>query len=194
MSRTFVISLTRRQDRRDRITQAFHAHSIPFQFWDAIDGQTLEVTPEIEWRFRGNDFLEWGIIPANCYAANLTHLQLLQNCVSENCPYILFEDDTQVLQPIDFDWEELLARTDLDIYWLCRQEPTILCYIVWPHGARKILDYLATIPLNQGLDWKFLRMREQGLVNWDVVPKEYFHQVPGEDSDIAPGGYRRIQV
>ena len=193
MHRTYVISLTRRQDRRERITQAFQTHQIPFQFWDAIDGQTLEITPEILHRFRGNDFEEWGIIPANCYAANLTHLQLLEKCRQDNCPYMLFEDDTQVIQPIDFDWDKILSRTDLDIFWLCRQEPTILCYIVWPQGAQKILDHINSIPLDQGLDWKYLRMREQGLVNWDILPQEYFHQIPGYDSDIAPGGYQRIQ-
>ena len=38
-----VISLIRRQDRRDKITKQFNEHGIPFEFYDAIDGKTLKI-------------------------------------------------------------------------------------------------------------------------------------------------------
>jgi len=184
-----VISLIRRQDRRDKITKQFNEHGIPFEFYDAIDGETLDVTQEIEDLFKGNDYDKYGIIKSNLYAANLTHLKIMNECAAQELPYFIFEDDVKILKEIDFRFEDI-ANMNLDAYWLTRNEPSILAYVIWPKGAIKMHDWVInTAKLDKGLDWKFLELRYKNLLNISEINDDYFYQIPGHDSDIAINGY-----
>ena len=89
----FVISLKRRQDRREKISELFEKNNLKFSFYDAIDGRDLIVTDEIEELFLNNEFEEWGIIKECIYGNTLTHLNLLKECSEQNLPYFIFEDD-----------------------------------------------------------------------------------------------------
>ena len=190
--KTFVISLRRRPDRREKIKDLFIKNDINFSFYDGIDGKDLIVTKEIEDLFQGNDFDEFGIIKECIYGANLTHMALLKECSQQSLPYIIFEDDVQIIKPIDFKFEDIL-RKQLDAFWLTRNQPSILCYVVWPEGAKKLYDWVMDVAkLDKGLDWKFQDLRNSKLCNIEEIWDDYFYQVPGEDSDIAPNGYKKI--
>jgi len=187
--KTFVISLKRRQDRREKITDLFLQNNIDFSFYDGVDGRDLIVTNEINDLFRGNDFDDYGIIKECIYGANITHLNLLKECSQQNLPYIIFEDDVQIIKPIDFKFEDIVKK-ELDAFWLTRNQPSILCYIVWPEGAKKLYHWIMdVVKLDRGLDWKFHDLRNSKLYNIEEIWDDYFYQVPGDDSDIAPNGY-----
>jgi len=190
--KTFVISLKRRPDRREKIKDLFIKNNIDFSFYDGIDGKDLIVTEEIENLFQGNDFDEFGIIKECIYGANLTHLKLLKECSQQSLPYIIFEDDVQIIRPIDFKFEDIVKK-QLDAFWLTRNQPSILCYIVWPDGAKKMYDWAINVSkLDKGLDWKFQDLRNLKLFKIEEIQGDYFYQIPGEDSDIAPNGYKKI--
>jgi hypothetical protein len=190
--KTFVISLKRRPDRRAKIKDLFIKNNIDFSFYDGIDGKDLIVTEEIENLFQGNDFDEFGIIKECIYGANLTHLKLLKECSQQSLPYIIFEDDVQIIRPIDFKFEDIIKK-QLDAFWLTRNQPSILCYIVWPDGAKKMYDWVINVSkLDKGLDWKFQDLRNLKLFKIEEIQGDYFYQIPGEDSDIAPNGYKKI--
>jgi hypothetical protein len=190
--KTFVISLKRRPDRRAKIKDLFIKNNIDFSFYDGIDGKDLIVTKEIENLFHGNDFDEFRIIKECIYGANLTHLKLLKECSQQSLPYIIFEDDVQIIRPIDFKFEDIVKK-QLDAFWLTRNQPSILCYIVWPEGAKKMYDWVINVSkLDKGLDWKFQDLRNLKLFKIEEIQGDYFYQIPGEDSDIAPNGYKKI--
>jgi hypothetical protein len=190
--KTFVISLKRRPDRRSRIKDLFDQNSIDFSFCDGIDGRELEITEDIENLFKGNDFDDFGIIKECIYGANLTHLKILKECSEQDLPFFIFEDDTQIIKPLDFSFGDISEKS-LDAFWLTRNEPSILAYVVWPEGARKMYDWVINVSkLDKGLDWKFLELRRSKIFNIEEIWDDYFYQVPGKDSDIAPNGYNRI--
>jgi hypothetical protein len=190
--KTFVISLKRRPDRRSRIKDLFDRNSIDFSFCDGIDGRELEITEDIENLFKGNDFDDFGIIKECIYGANLTHLKILKECSEQDLPFFIFEDDTQIIKPLDFSFGDISEKS-LDAFWLTRNEPSILAYVVWPEGARKMYDWVINVSkLDKGLDWKFLELRRSKIFNIEEIWDDYFYQVPGKDSDIAPNGYNRI--
>jgi hypothetical protein len=189
----FVISLKRRQDRRKKISELFEKNNLKFSFYDAIDGRDLIVTDEIEELFLNNEFEEWGIIKECIYGANLTHLEILKKCSEQTSAYFIFEDDVQIIKDIDFSFEDI-SNKQLDAFWLTKNQPSILCYVVWPEGAKKMYDWVVNVSkLDKGLDWKFQELRESNLLKIEEIYDDYFHQVPGEDSDIAPNGYNLIQ-
>lgn len=192
--KVYVISLERRKDRRDKITKEFEKHNIEFEFYNAIDGNTLQITPSVESLFSGNEYDNWGIIKNNLYAANLTHLKLIKECSHQSKPFFIFEDDTQIIKDIDFTFNEI-AEKDLDAFWLVRNEPSILAYVVWPDGARKMYDWVINVvKLDRGLDWKFLELRNSKLFKIEEIWDDYFFQIPGVDSDIAPNGYKNLVI
>jgi hypothetical protein len=192
--KTFVISLKRRQDRRNKIIELFEKHNIVFSFYDAIDGKELLVTKQIQELFEGNDFDEFGIIKECIYGANLTHLQIIKECSEQQLPYFIFEDDVQIIKELDFTFDEIVNKS-LDAFWLTRNEPSILCYVVWPEGAKKMYDWVMNVSkLNRGLDWKYQDLRISKLFKIEEIWDDYFYQIPGEDSDIAPNGYNKISL
>ena len=191
--KTFVISLKRRPDRRAKIKDLFIKNNLKFSFYDAIDGRDLIVTDEIEELFLNNEFEEWGIIKECIYGNTLTHLNLLKECSEQNLPYFIFEDDVKIKKDINFTFESIVEK-QLDAFWLIDLEPSSLAYVVWPEGAKKIHDWMMNVgKADKGMDWKLLEIKNTNLLNSDKIWDEYFYQVPGEDSDIAPNGYNLIQ-
>lgn len=191
--KTFVISLKRRQDRREKISELFEKNNLKFSFYDAIDGRDLIVTDEIEELFLNNEFEDWGIIKECIYGNTLTHLKLLKECSEQNLPYFIFEDDVKIKKNINFTFESIVEK-QLDAFWLIDLEPSSLAYVVWPEGAKKIHDWIMNVgKADKGMDWKLLEIKNTNLLYSDKIWDEYFYQVPGEDSDIAPNGYNLIQ-
>jgi hypothetical protein len=177
-----VISLKRRSDRRNHIENLFK--DIDFDFVDAIDGLNYKLTEEDLKFISGNDYEKYGIHIPSLVCANYTHMNLIRECSYGNIPFFIFEDDVEIIKPIDFSFEEIASK-DLDVFWLMPNQPSILAYVVWPNGSKIILDYINRVKLSSGLDWQFHRMKGTNLLKEDQLDDNYFHQIPGKNSDIT---------
>jgi len=186
MYKVKVISLKRRQDRRDKITHMFQ--QIDFDFVDALDGKDYQLTDYDKKLIEGNEYEKYGIHIPSLVCANYTHLNLIEECSKQDLPYFIFEDDvflTDEKSP-DLYFETLALVNDLDAFWLIPDTPTIAAYIVYPEGAKKIIkDFERNNELKQGLDWKFWNLRKSGKLFVDQAKIAYFGHNPGEDSDIT---------
>ena len=186
MYKVKVISLKRRQDRRDKITHMFQ--QIDFDFVDALDGKDYQLTDYDKKLIEGNEYEKYGIHIPSLICANYTHLNLIEECSKQEKPFFIFEDDvflTDEKAP-DLYFETLAFVNDLDAFWLIPDTPTIAAYIVYPEGAKKIIkDFKRNNELKQGLDWKFWNLRESGKLLVDQAKIAYFGHNPGEDSDIT---------
>lgn len=179
-----VLSLKHRKDRQEQFRKNFEGYNFEF-FW-GINGQNYKLTEYDRKWINGNRYDMLGIHIPSLVAANRSHLRLLTSCIQDGIPYIIFEDDTKLLKPIDFNFEDLIKK-DLDVFWLMPDKPSILCYIVWPSGAKKLIEAVDREEgLVLGLDymWHYLKgidyLREEQL--WD----DYFWQLAGdENSDIT---------
>ena len=184
MYKVKVISLARRQDRRDKFTETF-SKLFPFEYVDAIDGRDYTLTDYDKEFIKGNDYEDYGIHIPSLVAANYTHLNLLQECSEGDIPFVILEDDAKLVDKFDLNFEKL-SKKSLDVYWLMPNEPSILAYMVWPIGAQKLLDRIFNeYKLSVGLDWSFFDIRNEGQLIQEELKKEVFYQIPGEDSDIT---------
>lgn len=100
-----VISLKRSPERRKRVEQQLQDFFLDWQFLDAIDGFKLKPYPksynqEKVRRLQGHDLTPGEI---GCY---LSHLKAWEQCVHENIPMLVFEDDFVIgpnIKPIIID-------------------------------------------------------------------------------------------
>ena len=106
MYKVKVISLKRREDRRVHMAHMFQ--HINFDFVDALDGQTYDLTEFDKEFIEGNDYEKHGIHIPSLVCANYTHLNLLDECSKQDQPYFIFEDDTEQLQ--DFPIELVILK------------------------------------------------------------------------------------
>lgn len=182
-----VITLLRRQDRRDKLEKQQFFKNINFEYVVGINGQEYELTDFDKEFIKGNDYEKYNIHIPSLVAANYTHLNLLEECASQDLPYFIFEDDTEQLQDFPLELVERIAnRKNIDYYWLVADQPTILAYVIWPKGAEKIIEHVTnTAKLSRGLDWQIFEMKKNILLRGDQVKSSYFTQVPGKDSDIT---------
>jgi GR25 family glycosyltransferase involved in LPS biosynthesis len=87
-----VINLARRTDRRSNMDKVLHG--IPHEFFNAVDGKSLDETEELYKLFKGNDFgSRRGFI-----GCALSHVELWKKLVndSKNEYYIIMEDDVRL--------------------------------------------------------------------------------------------------
>jgi GR25 family glycosyltransferase involved in LPS biosynthesis len=186
MYKVKVISLKRREDRRVHMAHMFQ--HINFDFVDALDGQTYDLTEFDKEFIEGNDYEKHGIHIPSLVCANYTHLNLLDECSKQDQPYFIFEDDVEMTgaKAPDLYFETLASVTDLDAFWLIPNEPSIAAYIVWPEGAKKMIDYVENVAkLKRGLDWAFWDLRKKKRFRVDQSKEAYFKHDPGKDSDIT---------
>lgn len=177
-----VISLKKRQDRRIKFYNQFKDYN--FEFVDALDGKKYKLNKFDREFIKGNEYKKYGIHVPSLVCANYMHLNLLDECSQGDIPFIIFEDDTEIIKPIDFKFQDLIKK-DLDVFWLMPNEPSILCYIIWPSGAKILINYINEVKLDKGLDWKFHQLKGKGKLREDQLKSSYFTQQPGVDSDIT---------
>jgi glycosyl transferase family 25 len=118
----WVISLRRSIERRAHITQHLKEHNLPFEFFDAIDGQTL--TPDQWARYdaqQAQHCMGRELAPGEIAVA-LSHLTLYQRMIDQNLDEVLILEDDVVLKP-EFV-ETLNRRGDFPKDW----ELVLLCY------------------------------------------------------------------
>jgi len=186
MYKVKVISLKRRQDRRKKISHMLQ--QIDFDFVDGLDGQKYKLTKFDKEFIKGNDYKKHGIHIPSLVCANYTHLNLLAECAEQDKPYFIFEDDIELTdsKAPDLYFETLASVEDLDAFWLIPNEPSIAAYIVWPEGAKKMIDYVNNIAkLKRGLDWAFWDIRKKKNFRADQAKEAYFKHDPGKNSDIT---------
>jgi len=186
MYKVKVISLKRRQDRRKKISHMLQ--QIDFDFVDGLDGQKYKLTKFDKEFIKGNDYKKHGIHIPSLVCANYTHLNLLAECAKQDKPYFIFEDDIELTdaKAPDLYFETLASVEDLDAFWLIPNEPSIAAYIVWPEGAKKMIDYVNNIAkLKRGLDWAFWDIRKKKNFRADQAKEAYFKHDPGKNSDIT---------
>ena len=104
MYKVKVISLKRRQDRREKISHMFQ--HVPFEFVDAIDGKEYKLTAYDKKMIEGNEYEKHGIHIPSLVCANYMHLNLLDECANqpkeEAVPYFIFEDDVYLNEDVTF--------------------------------------------------------------------------------------------
>ena len=85
----FVISLTTRNDRREKVSKELKSQKIPFQFYDAISDENP------------------------IYGCTASHINVIKIAREKKLPYVLiFEDDAKFIQPFKLpplpkDWSML---------------------------------------------------------------------------------------
>lgn len=103
----WVISLRRSTERRAHITKHLKEHNLPFEFFDAIDGQTL--TPDQLARYdaqQAQQCMGRELVRAEIAIA-LSHLTLYQRMIDQNLDEVLVLEDDVVLKP---EFLEILNR------------------------------------------------------------------------------------
>jgi len=109
VSQAFVINLERRADRMEKLWASAPELQGRVERYNAFDGRSLQLTPDLTKLFRPNDFF-WKKAVMGCA---LSHLGLWWKLVNEHPEienYLIFEDDVK-LYP---GWEETLAKSMAD--------------------------------------------------------------------------------
>ena len=74
------------------------------------DGKQYKLSEkDLKW-IRKNDYEKFGIHIPSLVCVKLKHIDLLKLCIKENIPYIIFEDDTEIIKSIDFKFEDIVKR------------------------------------------------------------------------------------
>lgn len=90
--RTVCINLERRPERKETMLQRTKNFG-PIDFFNAVDGTTLQLTPEITKMFQNNTF-HWRLGIMGCA---LSHYELWKQLASgEHDAYFILEDDTEL--------------------------------------------------------------------------------------------------
>ena len=154
----FVINLDRRPDRHEHIKTQLQAYQ--WERFSAIDGRAISLkqfrlkgfNPDMVWR---DPLLKRPLTTTEvgCY---ISHYECWKAIVKNNRPAIIFEDDIQLLRPLDLEkYEKILEATDL-LYIGYREMATAIpvsddlvqpiypyllsSYCLSPAGAKKLID------------------------------------------------------
>lgn len=193
------VNLVRRKDRKDYTINLLNKVDMTCDFIEAVDGTTLEVTPEITKMFEGNDFgSRKGFI-----GCALSHISIWSTLVNdeENDSYIVIEDDVEIDNSFKFQLANVsnkIKNFDYDIVYLgtsirranktayknkitdnlqIMQYDTDISiggtfgYIVNKRGAQKIMDFINANGVKHGIDYLFIKYKkEMQLVQLEVIP------------------------
>ena len=171
-----MINLARRPDRwRHFEASAKAAHVPAYERWEAVDGQHLSLTPELQRLFASNNFF----YHKKVMGCALSHYRIWQHIVTHKIEQtIVFEDDCVFLKPFKLphlpqDWE-LFYFGGVDL-------PDIKALIVFPgipikkniiipkppanvgmctyaymlslEGAKRLIDRVEIMGFNTAVDW-----------------------------------------
>lgn len=181
-----ILSLERRKDRQEKFIKEFSDYNFDYEFHWGIDGKKYQLTEyDKEW-IVGNDGEIVGIHMESLVATMHSHNNILRDCISDGIPYVVFEDDAKLLKPLDFSFDDIVKK-ELDVFWLIPNKRSILAYVVWPSGAKKLIE--ATDKrggLRYGFDYMWHELKNTGLLKEENIWDDYFYQFSGdEDSDIT---------
>ena len=190
---TFIVNLIRRTDRKEAMEELFDKEGIKgYEFYEAVDGQTLAVTDEITELFIGNDFgSRKGFI-----GCALSHYdiwkQLLADSTNEH--YTVFEDDITLVDGFKSKYDAALldlSGTEYDMLFLgytqrdkearstTSKVPRIpldigkyiggfFGYVITKSGAKKLEGYIQKHGIKHGID--FIIKLIPGFVAFNLQP------------------------
>jgi GR25 family glycosyltransferase involved in LPS biosynthesis len=174
-----IINLARRPDRKDKMDKLFQKHRITnYEFIEAIDGPSLQLTYDVYMLFKGNDFGNRKGFIGCAMSHYALWLQLVQ---SNDSKYIIFEDDIQI-EPEFADrlkkvQNEITDKTDilyLGFSTYDQNDPIkratianalssplnrasyiggFFGYIITRKGAATLLDYISKNGIRHGIDY-----------------------------------------
>jgi GR25 family glycosyltransferase involved in LPS biosynthesis/tetratricopeptide (TPR) repeat protein len=213
----FVVNLLRRTDRKEAVEVAFEKQGITdYEFFEAVDGKTLEVSEEIANLFIGNDFgNRRGVI-----GCALSHLTLWKQLVKDNAPfYTIYEDDISLSDDFKDKLEYAKKNVRGDMVFLGyhsytrnhrkeESDPPIIpldigryvggyfAYIITQSGAKKLLDYIHINGIKHGIDYlvKIIPEFESFVIQPHIVLSEWVRSGDSSvDSDIQKD-YNSIEI
>jgi len=193
-----VLSLKRREDRRNRFLDFFsrHFYSIPFEFFDAIDGKDYELTEEEDNLFTNSDYHLYNVHVNSVKCTALSHMKMWKSCIDDNIPYLIFEDDLHIVH----DGYEIKPPTDYELYLIGKENTYPNCYAYWinPNGAKKLIKLVEKIGFTESVDCFLSKLTENDLkIKWYGMNLfGTLQSVHGNTSDILLEGhdeYKKIQ-
>lgn len=205
-TRIKCVNLERRQDRKSTMTKMLQKLDLIkyCDFYNAVDGQKLQATPDLENLFKDNDFQsKRGVI-----GCALSHYKMWQQLtldpVYDN--YLVLEDDITIDDNIKFKLNQMFSKlpTDWDIIYLGfhmykknRQQyeqkinkldnisiipyDTSLTiggtfgYLVNKTGAGKFIDFIKKNGIKHGIDYLMFKYETtMNLKQYEMVPQLVF--------------------
>jgi GR25 family glycosyltransferase involved in LPS biosynthesis len=172
-----VINLKRREDRKNSVIENFKNANIEnYEFIEAIDGNSLEITNDLIDLFKGNDFgNRKGVI-----GCALTHYKLWKELIESSDEYYFIMEDDFTLSS---DFKSKLESTNYSKYDILfygyhmfsnvRENMKIVSqfiierlpmsqyvggtfsYSINRNGAKKMLDYIEKSGIKHGIDYLF---------------------------------------
>ena len=102
----YCLSLKRRKDRRVRVSENLKKHDIDFKFFDAVDGDFLDIERKPGWMMRSSNGA-LGIIQS--------YIEILQEAKSLGLSnFLIFEDDVELTDTFREDVEVFLTNVPDD--------------------------------------------------------------------------------
>lgn len=209
-----IVNLKRRKDRKEYTINIFEKENITnYEFYEAVDGNELELTNEIIELFQGNDFgNKKGVI-----GCALSHYNLWKKLIEdkETNYYLIFEDDIQEYYKLNqtikeyqnemkekeiifFGYSMFEKDRNKEIYNSKIDEVKItklekqkyiggtFMYSINKIGAKKLIDYISKNGIKHGIDYiiKIAPNLESYEVKPQIVFSEWNENGKNIDSDI----------
>ena len=209
-----IVNLKRRKDRKEHTINIFEKENITnYEFYEAVDGNELELTNEIIELFQGNDFgNKKGVI-----GCALSHYNLWKKLIEdkETNYYLIFEDDIQEYYKLNqtikeyqnemkekeiifFGYSMFEKDRNKEIYNSKIDEVKItklekqkyiggtFMYSINKIGAKKLIDYISKNGIKHGIDYiiKIAPNLESYEVKPQIVFSEWNENGKNIDSDI----------
>lgn len=151
-----VLSLKRRQDRRDYIINLI-GDKYPFKFFDALDGKGTYAPKDF---FKESDYHLWNV-DSNCVrSVALSNMLIWEECKNEQKNICIFEDDIDLVNDEILNLEELFQK-DFDIHFLnniTQWFPNCYCYLIKPKGAEKLIEHFKQNGFKRSVDWELVSL------------------------------------
>jgi GR25 family glycosyltransferase involved in LPS biosynthesis len=214
VSNKYIINLERRPDRRENMKKLFDKNNIKdYEIYKATDGKKINLTQQIKFLFRGNDFGNKKAV----IGCALSHYTLWKKLLNDtyNKYYMIFEDDIRFCD----NFHKKLAdastfmqnNTVADILFLGYHahddnhrneiEPDkhiidldknkyiggFFGYIITKRGAERILNYIGVHGIKHGIDYLIKIVRPLKCINYQphIVYSEWVRNLKSTvDSDI----------
>jgi GR25 family glycosyltransferase involved in LPS biosynthesis len=151
-----VLSLKRRQDRRDYISKLI-GEKYPFSFFDALDGKLQEAPKDF---FKESDYHLWNVDPNCVRSVALSNMLMWEECMRQQKNICVFEDDIDLINNEVLNLEELFQK-DFDIYFLnniTQWFPNCYCYLIKPKGAEKLIEHFKQNGFKRSVDWELVSL------------------------------------
>jgi GR25 family glycosyltransferase involved in LPS biosynthesis len=132
-----IVNLERRPDRKKTTEDLFEKHNIEnYQFVNAVDGNVLEPTRELQLLFKDNDFnSRRGVI-----GCAMSHLKLWRELLDDkhNPYYVIFEDDIELCAGFRERFEKLKPELE-------KQELLFIGYHMFNDKRKEVVNIYDTI-------------------------------------------------